>query len=274
MRMKMFYYYELRKELDEISRLEKLVRKSLEDSPEDDGNIRSEMKKGKYPQYYLVTKSDRQKFPYGRYLKKNEINIAKNYIQKEYDEKILAALIARRKVIKRIVMSKDIKTEIESIHSKMSPAKRSLLTPYILSDEEFIEEWNNRVCGNENPYPRSNEFLTEKGEVVRSKSEKMIADKLFFRGIVYKYEAKLQLSKKSVVYPDFTLLNVRTRETFYLEHFGMMDDSDYCKKALEKIELYEENQIYQGEKLFITFESSYKPINMKQIDTIIDRLLL
>ena len=76
------------------------------------------------------------------------------------------------------------------------------------------------------------------------------------------------------IYPDFTILNLRKRKTFYLEHLGLMDNSEYCRKALERIEVYENNHIYLGDTLFISMESSQKSINVNQIDSIIERILM
>ena len=46
---------------------------------------------------------------------------------------------------------------------------------------------------------------TERGDLVRSKSELVIADKLFSRGIDYVYEQPLDLGGGRVRYPDFTI---------------------------------------------------------------------
>lgn len=53
----------------------------------------------------------------------------------------------------------------------------------------------------------------------------------------------------------------------------MMDNPEYCKSAIEKINMYEENGIYLGEKLFVTFESSLKPIDIKHLDSLLERIL-
>ena len=38
-----------------------------------------------------------------------------------------------------------------------------------------------------------------------------------------------------IIHPDFTVLNVRTREILYWEHLGMMDNKEYIESALAKI---------------------------------------
>ena len=43
---------------------------------------------------------------------------------------------------------------------------------------------------------------------------------------------------KNTIYPDFTIRHPMTGETFYWEHFGIMDDSQYCNNALSKLQRY------------------------------------
>lgn len=102
-------------------------------------------------------------------------------------------------------------------------------------------------------------FETENGELVRSKSEKIIADKFFKHKIHYQYEKPLILfdgNHRIKLHPDFTLLKKGDFQEYYHEHFGMMDTPDYCRSAIRKISLYRKNGIFEGERLFITFESS------------------
>lgn len=109
-------------------------------------------------------------------------------------------------------------------------------------------------------------FVTEKGERVRSKSEKIIADKLYMMGIPYRYEYPLVLNNGVIVYPDFTILRMPRRQEVYLEHFGMMDDMNYVDTTLFKINSYEKNDIYLGVNLFITYETSRQPFNTKKLN--------
>ncbi len=68
---------------------------------------------------------------------------------------------------------------------------------------------------------------TEQGRLVRSKSELVIADKLYARGIEYAYEQPLPLSNGRVRYPDFTIADHARGVTFYWEHLGLLDDPRY-----------------------------------------------
>ncbi|SFH72967.1 hypothetical protein SAMN04487830_106120 [Pseudobutyrivibrio sp. OR37] len=62
--------------------------------------------------------------------------------------------------------------------------------------------------------------------MVRSKSEKIIADALEKYNVPYQYEPMLELGYNTI-YPDFVVLNLRTRKTVYWEHLGLVSDIEY-----------------------------------------------
>jgi len=68
---------------------------------------------------------------------------------------------------------------------------------------------------------------SERGDLLRSKSELVIADKMHARGIDYAYEQPLALGKGRVRYPDFTITDHARGVNFYWEHLGMLDDPGY-----------------------------------------------
>ena len=74
--------------------------------------------------------------------------------------------------------------------------------------------------------------------------------------------------------PYFKIQNVRTKKEYYLDHFGMMDDYEYAKNAIKKIECFQKNEIYPGEKLLITLEASDSPLNMIILEKMVNKYLL
>jgi hypothetical protein len=68
---------------------------------------------------------------------------------------------------------------------------------------------------------------TERGDLVRSKSELVIAEKLHARGIEYAYEQPLSLGQGRMRYPDFTIADHARGVIFYWEHLGLLDDPGY-----------------------------------------------
>ena len=93
-------------------------------------------------------------------------------------------------------------------------------------------------------------------------------------GIPYKYERPLVLRTIGKVHPDFTVLNVRTREEFVWEHFGMMDDPGYCERNLGKIVAYEKDGFFPGKNFIMTFETKEHPLNTKIIDKLVENFLV
>ena len=80
-------------------------------------------------------------------------------------------------------------------------------------------------------------YRTERGELVRSKSELVIADKLFAREVDYKYEQRLLLAGRER-FPDFTIHDDARGSTFYWEHLGLLDDPGYAARWERKLADY------------------------------------
>lgn len=124
-----------------------------------------------------------------------------------------------------------------------------------------------------NPFPKTEEFVTNNGEIVRSKSEKIIADLLFQLGIPYVYECPLD-TPGGTVYPDFTILDVSTRDTYYWEHRGRLDKPDYVERNLWKEHLYALAGIFPGQKLLFSEESETSHLRTADIEAMICALFL
>ena len=69
--------------------------------------------------------------------------------------------------------------------------------------------------------------------MVRSKSEVIIANKLYARRIPYAYEQELRLQGARRL-PDFTIDDAGTGRTIYWEHMGMLRDAAYRQSWEEK----------------------------------------
>ncbi len=85
-------------------------------------------------------------------------------------------------------------------------------------------------------------YRTSRGELVRSKSEWIIADKLNHAGIDYQYEQPIKLSGVER-YPDFTIVDDDSGIRWYWEHNGMMDNPQYRERWQRKLDAYRKNDI-------------------------------
>jgi hypothetical protein len=85
------------------------------------------------------------------------------------------------------------------------------------------------------------------GEMLRSKSELLIYQRLLDKGLKPRYERKL-IFKEVKKLPDFTIEDADTGETYFWEHCGMMHDPKYVRDWEEKREWYKENEILPWEQ--------------------------
>lgn len=239
---------------------------SLESAPE--GLLRI-CRDGNHLYYYHKQNSDN---PNGAYLPKSDFLLARQLAQKDYDTKVLRAVSQELQAIKKY-LSTCPKNPPETIYELLSEYRQQLVTPIAEPEDQFIKNWTSVEYTGKAFDANTPELCTARGERVRSKSEIIIADLLHHEGIPYRYEYPVYLRGFGTVYPDFTVLNVRLRKEIYWEHMGMMDDPEYVQKALQKLITYEQNGIYPGENLILTFETKQLPINQKLVLQMIHRYL-
>ena len=136
---------------------------------------------------------------------------------------------------------------------------------YYLDGDVCLREWM-KIPENQNPaFPKLRIHDTKRGVLVRSKSEVMIADSLFDRGILYKNETKLTLEGENY-YPDFEIFHPKIRKIIWWEHLGRIADPKYVYKNLKKITVYGRNGIIVGENLILTWETEELPLTHRMID--------
>lgn len=115
---------------------------------------------------------------------------------------------------------------------------------------------------------------TLKGELVRSKSEVIIANMLFEAGIEYEYEKELDLGEDGIRIPDFTIEDAESGLCFYWEHCGMLGDAAYNKHWEQKKALYAKHDIVESKNLIVSKDSSEGGIDSSQIKKLIENYLL
>lgn len=108
---------------------------------------------------------------------------------------------------------------------------------------------------------------TKRGEMVRSKSEVIIANMLYDADIDYHYEEPLSLKDGSTRSPDFTIS--KAGRTFYWEHLGMLQNEEYRKSWDLKRKQYEENGIVEGQNLIISKDGLDGSLDSQEIDRLI-----
>ena len=218
------------------------------------------------PQYYLKTENgDKQ------YIKKKYIKDITKFAQRDYEIDINQKLKQLESKLQRFLASYDISFLNE--YDRFSEPKKAILKSFVMSEEQMIEKWYESNGAMQNSFYGEGIYQTNRGEMVRSKSEKIIADTLEKYNVPYKYEPLLELGY-STVFPDFAVLNVRNNKTLYWEHLGLIADDDYAIKNFRKIQLYEKSGYIHGKDLITTMESEDAPLEIKVVEQKIKEFLL
>ena len=242
----------------------------------------------------------------GTYMPRSQEKLARALIQNDYDKKTIPAIQAEIKELQDFIKTYKIKCS-DSVYQKLPSTRQEVVTPITLDDEAYASAWLKVEYRHKKIPEDAPQLFTDNNEQVRSKSEVIIANALKAAGVPYRYEFPLLVDRNAAdnykasdnmdtthvtataksgtktpdfydqdifqLHPDFYCLNLRTRQEFAWEHFGMMDDPEYAARATEKLELYAENGFFPGKNLIITMETSAKPLSSKLLKSVIKTYL-
>ncbi|MCR4960369.1 MAG: hypothetical protein K6A74_02865 [Lachnospiraceae bacterium] len=263
---------ELLRRRAQLERMIEEIDSSEKELPE--GRLRIAHNHG-HVQYYACGESNPANNPGGIYISKKNMPLIQGLAIRSFHESIKKGCQKELSGINALLVqygSTIRDCSPEKVISGFGAERITLIGKEHFSTAGFRNEWleipfKGKEFSEDTPF-----ITTTRGERVRSKSEKIIADKLHALDIPYKYECPLFLKGYGTIYPDFTLLNIHTREEAYLEHFGLLSDADYLNKALKKIELYEQNGIFPGKKLFITYETQTHCVDDRLLARMLEEL--
>ena len=217
---------------------------------------------GKHSKWYISDGKNKT------YLPKKERSLAEKLALKKYLSLQLANLQQEQIAINFYLRHYNPNTFQKEVTLFNSPGYKELLSKFFTPTSKDLVEWMNL------PYEKCTKHLeklvhkTHSGNLVRSKSEAIIDMFLYKNKIPFRYECELVLDEV-VLYPDFTIRHPKTGEIFYWEHFGLMDDSSYCKNVLSKLQIYISNGIIPTIQLITTYETKDHPLNMEQVEKIV-----
>ncbi len=205
-----------------------------------------------------------------KYIAPENSELISQLIQKNYLERVLRAAKKETAELKKAFLGYP-REQFEDVFCDLPRIRQMYAKPFVFDKEQYVKEWlaDPYVL---KPFKKGDPvFITLRGERVRSKSEVIIADRLFAAGIPYKYECPLKLGKKTV-HPDFTILRVSDLKLLYHEHCGKMDDPEYVEDSVvNRINDYGRAGIVLGDNLFLSFESSKNPLDVSVLDNLIKK---
>lgn len=145
-----------------------------------------------------------------------------------------------------------------SLPSESDTARRNtnLFTPAI------------RGPGSNGLFARNLIHRTSSGQLVRSKSELVIANMLEHMDIAYKYEAVFVGEiERGMRYPDFTFATPDGSRIIW-EHLGMLNLPGYARGWEEKRQWYEKNGIVEGVRLFTTRDDDHGGLDSREVQKV------
>ena len=255
----------------EVNRILKQIDKELEYMPEGHLKIQKRLENVYY--YQMIQENGKTK---KYYIEKRNAELIKKLACKHYYMKVQTKLKKEWEALKKFLNNYDEKIA-DDIYDQMPVEKKELIQPLRMTTGEVLRKWENeRYEANQN-YPENLIYKTDQGEMVRSKSELILANMLNQnrKYLLYKYERPLELmqgDKIQVIYPDFTILNIQTGKITYWEHAGRMDDPKYANQFVYKVNGYMSNGIMPGRDLIFTYETMSNPLNMQNALKLIESL--
>lgn len=270
----------------DLQNLIKIKEHALKNAPA--GSVRIVQRRNKVLQFYRKTEAGDYQ---GSYMPREDDALARRLVQKDYDQRALEKAKQELRLIQQFQTTLQ-KKSTDTAFAALDKNRQTLVTPVTFTDEQYAELWQNQPYRKNKRHEENQQLTTDRGELVRSKSEVIIANALSASKVPYRYEFPLVIERveesgrgsretsSSFVnedfcefHPDFYCLNVRTRKEYAWEHFGMMDDAEYAARAAEKLALYSANGYFPGKNLIITMESKSAPISSREINRVINEYL-
>ena len=252
-----------KKQLVLLIQIEQTIRLQTKDAPK--GTLRLSKSNGTY-QYYTIKKDKRH------YIRKKDAQIAQALAQRDYNKQIQRFLKSNIQALK-LFAKHYTPQKCAALFQKLSAARKVLIKPAFVDNETYAKQWQAQKYEPSRDFPIGNYFTT-KGEHVRSKSEVIIANILNTHGIPYHYEVPVKINSSYTFHPDFWCLNKRTRQEFYWEHCGKMDDPEYSANLVKRLATYAQKNIIPGKNLILSMETLEQPLSTKDIENLIKTFLL
>lgn len=264
----MVYREQLSKICKDLKRQRHQFIKEREKLPEGYLNIRTY--KGSSYYTWQIPKGGRRKKIYRKGISKDKEQINK-LVRKRYLNKAIHNIEEDILLMERtIAQYKDIdEGAVMGEYLQKHPELAGGLRYGNVSNEEWASDYK-QVLG---LYKENLKMTSSSGTKMRSYGELLIASRLEFYGIPFRYEEGLHHPGVRRV-PDFTIRRPKDGKIFYWEHLGMVTNGSYIEKNISKLKEYEAIGITPWDNLIITFGQADGGMDVKKIDAIIQGWLL
>ena len=233
-----------------------------------DGHLKCSKRGGRKCYYIVKTEGGVRR---ARYIPADQMDIAEAMAMRDYLTRKRRLLDQDLKCMEMLPECYSGRCGIDAAES-MNPDHFALIKDSVFPAEDELAVWQNAPYEKNSKYPEALVHRTISGVMVRSKSESIIADQLFSRGIPFRYEAQLMVCGREF-YPDFLILHPRDWRPLIWEHFGLMSSETYRESTVRKLALYFEAGFKLGRDLVATFEWEDLPLDSSAVAKLIEHCL-
>ncbi len=218
---------------------------------------------GKKRIYISRNKKLCQELALRRFLESQQLSLT------EYIGALDIAIEESKKVSKEAILD-SLPTEITNLLECKN--EDSLFFEYVEQGKQEEQLWLNQEYIKSTEHPEHLRHRTSSGELVRSKSEVIVYEKLLAFGVAFRYEREKYFDGYRV-HPDFEIRR-RDGKIMYWEHCGLMNRQDYIDTYHWKLEHFEKEGIVPWDNLIVTFDDPYGNINVNIIESEIQNRIL
>lgn len=203
----------------------------------------------------IVWKGKNKKYAYWQVRKDGRQ--LQRYIRSENLESVRAQIEKLKQWRKRLCELRTYFRKLKRILRVLGMLWDSVWEKYLQLKKNREEEQARReaamLVASTKAYSENYRHMTDKGDMVASKSEEIISNTLFAMGVPYEYEKVFTLSNGQKVKPDFTIRK-SDGTVFLWEHVGLPEDAAYMEKHEWKMRQYEKCGFTRSKNLILTFD--------------------
>ena len=222
--------------------------------------------------FYLHEQKDEKSGKRDRRRIRSDDDLIRQLARKKYLEKFIPQLSKETDRLQKFIAGRSDVDPAQIIDS-MKGVYSTLPEEYFFGGHiRDAEKWAQAPYHMSDYKPDEKKQTTSRGLHVRSKSELLIAEKLYEFNIPFRYEEVIMIAGRQCA-PDFKILK-KSGKLVYWEHLGLMENQDYRYKNKVKLTIYERAGIMPWRNLIVTYDEYDGGINLAVIESEIRNKLL
>ena len=264
----MIYREMLNTILSELEERKRRLEVELKSAPAGALNIRSQNGRNYYSVRYPKVGNRKKVYRKGI---SGDKRLVRALVRKKYLEQAVAGVEKDIHLIRK-VLKEYVDTNEESVmHGFLE--RYPELRNCIYGGRQSDREWASDYMPVQGLHDENLKSTSASGAKMRSKGELIIAGRLDYYHIPYRYEDQYRHPDLDRV-PDFKIRRPRDGKIIYWEHFGLVNDEGYMENTGLKLTEYEVHEIVPWDNLIITYDQKDGGIDVRIIDAMIQGWLL